>query len=59
MVRNIVGTLVQVGTGQLAATDIEAILEARDLACSAPPAPAHGLCLARVTYPEEEIQNPE
>jgi tRNA pseudouridine38-40 synthase len=53
MVRTIVGTLVQVGLGQLAAAEIRTILEARDLTRSAPPAPAHGLCLVRVTYPVE------
>lgn len=53
MVRTIVGTLIQVGLGQLAASEIKNILEARDLTRSAPPAPAHGLCLVRVTYPVE------
>jgi tRNA pseudouridine38-40 synthase len=53
MVRNIVGTLVQVGLGQLAASEVKNILNARDLSRSAPPAPAHGLCLVGVTYPEE------
>jgi tRNA pseudouridine38-40 synthase len=53
MVRKIVGTLLQVGLGQLAADEIKNILERRDLTCSAPPVPAHGLCLVRVTYPED------
>lgn len=53
MVRRIVGTLVQVGLGQLAVDDIEKILQKRDLTCSAPPAPAHGLCLVQVIYPED------
>lgn len=51
MVRTIVGTLIQVGLGQLAAREIKNILDARDLTRSAPPAPAHGLCLVRVAYP--------
>ena len=51
MVRTIVGTLVQIGLGRLAADDIKDILEAQDLTQSSPPAPAHGLCLIRVTYP--------
>jgi len=50
MVRTIVGTLIQVGLGQLAVSEIKNILDARDLTRSAPPAPAHGLCLVRVTY---------
>jgi tRNA pseudouridine38-40 synthase len=53
MVRTIVGTLVQVGLGQLQAADVKYILEAKDLTRSAPPAPAHGLCLVSVTYPED------
>lgn len=52
MVRKIVGTLVQVGLGQLTVDDVKRILEAKDLARSAPPAPAHGLCLVKVSYPE-------
>lgn len=52
MVRNIVGTLLQVGLGYLVADAVRDILEARDLKRSAPPAPAHGLCLMKVTYPE-------
>jgi len=53
MVRKIVATLVQVGLGRLNVTDITEILEAQDLTRSAPPAPANGLCLVRVTYPED------
>ena len=53
MVRTLVGTLIQVGLGRLAVDEIKDILEARDLTRSAPPAPAHGLCLVRVTYPVE------
>ena len=51
MVRTIVGTLVQVGLGRLTVDDVRNILEAKDLTQSAPPAPAYGLCLARVDYP--------
>ncbi|NJN93524.1 MAG: hypothetical protein HC875_05220 [Anaerolineales bacterium] len=54
MVRTIVGTLIQVGLGQLAPSEIKNILEARDLTRSAPPAPAHGLCLVRVIYPSDQ-----
>jgi tRNA pseudouridine38-40 synthase len=53
MVRIIVGTAVQVGLGRLAVAEVENVLEARDLTRSAPPAPAHGLCLVDVAYPEE------
>lgn len=54
MVRRIVGTLVQVGLGELAAGQVKTILERRELTQSAPPAPACGLCLVKVTYPENE-----
>jgi tRNA pseudouridine38-40 synthase len=52
MVRKIVGTLVQVGLGRLATNDVKAILDAKDLTQSASPAPAHGLCLVKVAYPD-------
>lgn len=51
MVRTIVGTLVQVGLGQLVPEDVQEIIESQDLTQSAPPAPAHGLCLIKITYP--------
>lgn len=50
MVRKIVGTLVQVGSGRLSAADVDQILLAKDLQQAAVPAPAHGLCLVKVTY---------
>lgn len=52
MVRKIVGTLLQVGLGRLAVGDIKELLESKDLTRSAPPAPAHGLWLVKVMYPE-------
>lgn len=58
MVRNIVGTLLEVGLGRLAATDISEILDACDLRRSASPAPAHGLCLVKVSYPEDIWNSP-
>ena len=53
MVRTMVGTLLQVGLGQLQVADVKDILEAKDLTRSAPPAPARGLCLVSVNYPED------
>lgn len=53
MVRTLVGTLVQVGLGLLPVNDVKYILETRDLTKSAAPAPAHGLCLVNVAYPED------
>jgi tRNA pseudouridine38-40 synthase len=50
MVRNIVGTLVEVGRGKLAPKDVSRILEARDRTLAGPTAPAQGLCLVKVEY---------
>lgn len=50
MCRGIVGTLVQVGVGRLAATAIEDILARRDRRVAGMTAPAHGLTLWRVFY---------
>jgi tRNA pseudouridine38-40 synthase len=50
MVRNIVGTLLEVGRGRLSPKDILGILEARDRAAAGPTAPAQGLCLMKVKY---------
>lgn len=50
MVRNIVGTLIEVGRGKLAPQDVLRILEARDRTLAGPTAPARGLCLLKVEY---------
>ena len=50
MVRNIVGTLVEVGLGRLKPGKINEILEAKDRTAAGPIAPAAGLCLMCVKY---------
>jgi tRNA pseudouridine38-40 synthase len=50
MVRNIVGTLVEVGRGALVPEDISRILGARDRSAAGPTAPAKGLFLTHVDY---------
>jgi tRNA pseudouridine38-40 synthase len=50
MVRNIVGTLLEVGNGKLPPENIPAILEARNRSKAGATAPARGLCLVRVDY---------
>jgi len=50
MVRNIIGTLVEVGRGKIPATAIPDILEAKDRNLAGPTAPAHGLCLMSIRY---------
>lgn len=52
MVRNIVGTLVEVGLGRRVPEEVPQILEARDRNLAGKTAPAHGLYLAKVYYPE-------
>ena len=49
MVRNIVGTLVEIGSGRRS-EDIAALLAARDRTQAAATAPPHGLCLAEIRY---------
>jgi len=50
MVRNIVGTLAEVGQRRREAQSIAALLASRDRALAGMTAPAHGLCLTRVDY---------
>jgi tRNA pseudouridine38-40 synthase len=50
MVRNIVGTLVDVGRGRLKPTDVKRILQSHDRRKAGMTAPAKGLFLERVTY---------
>jgi len=51
-VRNIVGTLIRVGMGKLTEDDFENILESKKISLAGPTAPAHGLYLKRVVYPD-------
>ena len=50
MVRNIVGTLVDVGCGRIAPEQIEAIIEAKDRRAAGGIAPPQGLCLMWIKY---------
>ena len=50
MVRNIVGTLVDIGRGRWGAEFIDEILAARDRAAAGKIAPASGLCLMKIYY---------
>jgi tRNA pseudouridine38-40 synthase len=50
MVRNLVGTVLDVGRGRFGVARIDEILESRDRTRAGATAPAHGLCLERVSY---------
>jgi tRNA pseudouridine38-40 synthase len=50
MVRNIVGTLVDVGLEKLAPQDFKRILDSKDRSQASATAPAHGLTLIKVNY---------
>ncbi len=50
MVRNIVGTLVEVGSGRRKPEKIKEILDAKDRTAAGPIAPAGGLCLMWIKY---------
>jgi len=53
MVRALVGTLVEVGTGKRSPESFAGLLAGRPRAEAGPTAPAHGLALERVFYPPE------
>jgi tRNA pseudouridine38-40 synthase len=55
MVRNLVGTMIDVGRGHLALEEIPRILAARCRSQAGPTAPARGLFLHSVDYPPEEL----
>jgi tRNA pseudouridine38-40 synthase len=54
MVRNIVGTLIEVGRGRMEPEQMEEILCKKDRRAAGPTAPACGLALEEVYYPEQE-----
>jgi tRNA pseudouridine38-40 synthase len=55
MVRNLVGTMLDVGRGQLALDDIPRILAARNRSAAGPTAPARGLFLHSVEYDQTAL----
>jgi tRNA pseudouridine38-40 synthase len=50
-VRNMVGTLIRVGQNKMTVEEFKEVLEARAPGRGGPTAPAHGLCLEKVSYP--------
>ena len=55
-IRNFAGSLKLVGEGKWTARDLKAALEARDRAAAGPTAPACGLYLTEVGYPQEALE---
>ena len=51
MVRAIVGTMVEIGSGKKSLADFKEILKSKDRNQAGPSAPAHGLYLTQVKYP--------
>jgi tRNA pseudouridine38-40 synthase len=56
MCRGIVGTLVQVGQGKIAADEIKGILASKDRRVAGMTAPAQGLVLWRVFYKPKRVR---
>ncbi|HSO87573.1 MAG TPA: tRNA pseudouridine(38-40) synthase TruA [Draconibacterium sp.] len=53
MVRAIVGTLLEVGKGKITIDDFKKIIESKNRGAAGTSAPAHGLFLVDIEYPEE------
>jgi tRNA pseudouridine38-40 synthase len=51
MIRNMVGTLLEVGRGQMTLREFRSLFRLRDRTLAGFTAPAHGLILIRVRYP--------
>ncbi|MDQ6829837.1 MAG: tRNA pseudouridine(38-40) synthase TruA [Gemmatimonadota bacterium] len=58
MVRFLVGTMVDIASGRRDAGTMSALLNSADNDETSAPAPAHGLCLESVRYPEELYLTP-
>ena len=59
MVRSIVGTILQVGTGKLSLARFASLFAAADRSRAGPSAPPHGLCLIAVNYLNSEEYSSE
>jgi tRNA pseudouridine38-40 synthase len=51
-VRNTVGLLIRIGLGKVGIEEFQKIMEEKRLGLAGPTAPAHGLCLTKVNYPD-------
>lgn len=57
MVRAVVGTLLEVGQGKMTINEFKAVLDSKDRTKAGPSAPAHGLYLTEVEYPQSIFIN--
>ena len=57
MVRNIVGTFLEIGRGQRSAADLPAVIASRNRMAAGATAPAHGLFLHSVSYAEADMRD--
>lgn len=53
MVRAIVGTMINIGTGKIQVSDLHTIIKSKDRSDAGYSVPAHALYLIEVAYPEE------
>jgi tRNA pseudouridine38-40 synthase len=58
MVRAIVGTLLNLGKGKISMKDLKEIIESKNRSNAGESAPAKGLTLQRINYPEDIYMNP-
>ncbi len=56
MVRILVGTMLEIGSGKRPASDMEKAIQSGSRSDAGATAPAHGLCLERVIYPDFDTQ---
>lgn len=56
MVRILVGTMLEIGSGKRLASDMRKAIESGDRSAAGATAPAHGLCLMRVVYPDFDTE---
>ncbi len=59
MVRNIVGSLIMIGQNDQSVSWMKELMQCKDRNQAGPTAPADGLYLVKVTYPEETAINPK
>ena len=58
MIRNIVGTAVEVARGSRSLSTLPHLLTQKDRSLAGKTAPAHGLTLTRVIYPSQQFKDP-